>query len=119
LIGLDEWEKLNDVSELAHGYVQRDKVKLGNCVPQPLTNRNGLDRTSRRLADRAHLLAAMGVSMQAIQSLVTLQDSGVSAATTGRWISAASPFRTSQFAVLIKGCVIKLRGEPPWRDCSS
>jgi hypothetical protein len=32
LIGLDEWEKLNDVSELAHGHVQRDKVKLGNCV---------------------------------------------------------------------------------------
>jgi hypothetical protein len=73
LIGLNEWEKLNDVSELAHGYVQRDEVKLGNCVPQSRTNMNGLDRTSRRLADRARVLASAGVSMQAIQSPVTLQ----------------------------------------------
>jgi hypothetical protein len=31
LIGLHEWEQLDD-SELARGYVQRDKVKLGSCV---------------------------------------------------------------------------------------
>jgi hypothetical protein len=73
LIGLDGWEKLKDVTELAHRYVQRNKVKLGNCVPQSRTNRNGLERTSRRLADPARLLAATAVSMQAIQGLVTLQ----------------------------------------------
>jgi hypothetical protein len=73
LIGLDEWEKLNDVSELAHGYVQRDIVKLGNCVPQSRTNRNVLDRTSRRIAD-VHVFWRLRVSpRRQIQSLVILQ----------------------------------------------
>jgi hypothetical protein len=119
LIGLDGCEKLNDVSELARGYVQRDIVKLGNCVPQSRTDRNVLDRTSRRVADRARLLAATGVSTQANPEPSDASDSGVSGRTTGRWVSAASPFRTSQFAVLIKGCFIKRRGQPASWDCSS
>jgi hypothetical protein len=72
LIGLDEWEKLNDVSELAHGYVQGIKSSSETAY----RNRAPLGMAfTGRLADlqTVHVFWRLRVSpCKQIQSLVTL-----------------------------------------------
>lgn len=74
-VGLDEWEKLNDVSELAHAYVQGDKVKIRDCVTA-ITHPVGvvLVGTLANLLTGRLSFAATGISMQTLQqNLVTLR----------------------------------------------